>query len=755
MDNYPVPIDVNQHAAAIEVRPEATIITFAHANFTMREMITAPKESPENTGPLVFFQVESVRPMTLTFSFTPDMEKMWPALNDGPPSAEWVPTQPSSGFYILHLNLPDHAAAIAMPSAEPGIMQPYQERAASYPTQFILRVDPAHDSHSLFPLLVAFSDDKASSTKEAFARKLLSLDQESPEIFEKNRAYYTHLLQSEMTIETPDTRLDQAFAWAGVSIDQLRVQTTPGYKEEALTAGFLGSGDSARPGFGWFFGRDALWTLYALNSIGQFQTTRQELEFILARQSPEGKIFHEWSQTASLVDWKNLPYEYAAADATALLPMAMNDYLHISGDRSFIESHWENLARAWHYECSHDSDGDGIYDNASGTAWVESWIPAMPKQEIYLALLDEQASIAFSALARATDHNDLATQAEARVRQISQRIEEEYYLPAADNYAFSWEGSQRRDTSATIFPSVAWWDGDTSLAHPEVMLSRWATEEFSTDWGTRLISDQASIYDPISYHQGTVWPLFTGWVALAEYRTGHTLSGYAHLMQNAEMTWSQDQGNVTELLSGRFFEPLGRSTAHQLWSSAMVISPIVRGLFGLEWNAAENMLTVTPHLPADWPSATIRNVPFGDARMHLHFTRTSTGMLVKAENGPPNLRLTSHIAEAHPQSGGLLIPLPPVEVAIRQQLPEPGATTTQMKVLEQRIAGHELTLKLRAQGGSVQTLLIRENSSGINLSVEHATLGEPEGGLRRMTVVFPAAEGYTTVTVRLSWKPTH
>ena len=72
------------------------------------------------------------------------------------------------------------------------------------------------------------------------------------------------------------------------------------------------------------------------------------------------------------------------------------------------------------------------------------------------------------------------------------------------------------------------------------MLDRWAAAEFSTDWGTRDLSPTVSFYDPISYHQGTVWPLFTGWVSVSEYRQGRTLSGYAHLMQNAGLTWTQD-----------------------------------------------------------------------------------------------------------------------------------------------------------------------------------------------------------------------
>jgi len=56
-------------------------------------------------------------------------------------------------------------------------------------------------------------------------------------------------------------------------------------------------------------------------------------------------------------------------------------------------------------------------------------------------------------------------------------------------------------------------------------------------------------------------------------------------MQNADLTWVQDLGAVTELLSSEFFQWFGRSTSHQLWSSAMVVTPTVRGMFGLEWKA--------------------------------------------------------------------------------------------------------------------------------------------------------------------------
>ncbi len=750
MDQYPVPIDVNEHAAEITSYPDSTVITFSHANFTLHETIFAPKHAVDGSGALVFFQIEAIRPTTFTFSFTPNMQAMWPAQSDDMPSPEWINSSPSGGFYMLHLNFPDQAAALAMPDAQPGIMQPYQERAASYPLQFVVHFDPAHDTDKVFPLLAVISTHKETSTKDALAKQLIDLNQSSEALFAQNQTYYRNLLNTEMHLETPDARLDLAFSRAESSIDQLRVETTPGHHEEALTAGFLGSGASVRPGFGWYFGRDALWTTYALNSSGNFEATRQEIEFLFKRQSAEGKILHEWAQTADLVDWKSLPYEYASADATPLLIMAMNDYLRISGDRTFVQNNWDGLARAWHFETTHDADGDGIYDNSEGSAWVESWVPAMPKQEIYLALLDEQASIAFANLARATGHASMEADARRRAEKIANTIEKEYYLPASKDYAFSWNIGTA-DKTSTIFPSVAWWDGDVHLADNDAMVSRWASADFSTDWGTRPVSDRTSFYDPISYHQGSVWPLFTGWASVAEYRTGHPISGYDHLMQNVDLTWMQDLGNVTELLSGQFYQPLGRSTAHQLWSSAMVISPVVRGLFGLEWNALDDTLSVSPHLPADWSNATVKDLPFGASHFDLSFTRSGTELKVTAVRPPAGLKLASFIAAAQVEGNTIRIPLPPVEIAIQHQQPQVGAETEQLKVLSEHTEANRCTLTLEGRGGSTYTFLLRENASDLHIQADGAQLGGIKTGLRIVTVTFPGDAAYKHKTVSFSW----
>jgi len=204
-------------------------------------------------------------------------------------------------------------------------------------------------------------------------------------------------------------------------------------------------------------------------------------------------------------------------------------------------------------------------------------------------------------------------------------------------------------------------------------------------------------------------------------------------------------------LSGQFFQPLGRSTAHQLWSSAMVISPVVRGLFGLEWNAPENTLSVTPHLPANWQSATIKAVPFGTTHLDLSFTRTGTQLTVAALQAPAALHLISKTPGARVEGSVIHIPLPSVEVAIIHQQPEVGAHTRQLKVLSEQSDAHHCSLTLEGRGGTTYTFLLRENAPDLHVHADGADLGAIDHGLRVVSVAFPGDTAYKEKSVSFSW----
>jgi glycogen debranching enzyme len=753
VEGYSVPIDLNADAAEIEVFPDHTVITYSHIAFTVRQIMFAPDDAEDGTGALVLFQIDSTRPTDLTFSFTPEMRPMWPQRSQGLPSAEWV-KQGSGGFYVLHTDFPDLAGAIGMPDTQPGIMAPYQEKPHFYPLELILHYDPKRDANRYFPLLMAVGTTVETAATATLQEKLHRLGDTLPQIYAKHAPRYGQMKMELTAIRTPDTQLNDDFAWAEISVEQLKARQPGG--DIGLVAGYYSSGDSARPGFGWYFGRDTLYTLYAVDGFGDFSLTREALKFLMKRQRDDGKIMHEYPQTAASFDWKEFSYAYAAADSTPLFLAAMLDYVRTSGDVEFLRQQREVVEKAWRFETTHDSDGDGIYDNSQGTGWVESWPAGMPHQEVYLALLDQQASTAMSKLAGLLGDKGTADAAGARAADLTKKIEAEYYDSARQEYAFSRSANGTLNNTSTIFPVVAWWNGREGLEHSEASFRRWASHDFSTDWGLRDVAESDPVYDPISYHQGSVWPLFTGWTAIAEYRSGHALSGYAHLMQNANQTTTQDLGAVTELLSGAFFQPFGRSTSHQLWSSAMVITPALRGMFGVDVDGLSGSIHLDPHLPANWDRAEVQRLHVGRSVCSLDYQRQGQSLIVKVVTlSGAIVRLETAVKGARTAADGFSIAfsLSSVEVTVPHDLPLPGARTAQMKVLAETVTTHSLKLELEADGGSVVELQLRRNAPKLNVRAEGASISpeKRESGLDLLVVKFPPGEGYKQQTVTLQW----
>ncbi|MCU1260091.1 MAG: glycogen debranching enzyme-like protein, partial [Bryobacterales bacterium] len=673
-----------------------------------------------------------------TIRFTPDMLRMWPAPNFGRPSAEWVAVG-QSGYYILHTDNDAFSGAIGIPGGTPGIMAPYQERPRTYPLELKLAFDPKTQSRLFFPLLMA-----VGSGNEALGRRLMELNRTWTSLYRQTSDYYAHFFDRRLTTVTPDPRFDLAIRWAELAIDQAQVKY---HDETGLVAGYYSSADSARPGFGWFFGRDTLYTLYAVHSYGDFELSRRAMEFLLRRQRADGKIMHEFSQTADLVDWNALPYFYAAADSTPLFVMTMFDYVEATGDLDFLRNHWDAVKNAYAFTRAHDSDGDGIYDNSEGTGWVESWQPTMPHQEVYLAALDQQSCGAMARLSALVNDSGLEKNAQDHADDIRGKLASEYFDKSRNFYAFSRNADGTLDHTATVFPSVAWWNGTLALSHAEAMISRWASDEFSTDWGIRDVGRNEPIYDPISYHQGSVWPLFTGWASLAEYRAGQPLAGYAHLMQNANLTFTQDAGAVTELLSGEYFQPFGRSSSHQLWSSAMVLTPALRGLFGVEADAPHHVLRVNPRLPATWDSAELRNVNVGGALFVLKFARKAGKLTVEASSDNPQvLCLNAAAACITPpaKSRRVEFDLPAVEIELPHDLPPIGSTTRQCKVISQTSSTRAMSFELEGQGGEAVEIALRVNQPPVQVSGASMSAG-------KLRIEFPSGEGYQRKSVKFTW----
>lgn len=827
LDGYTVPIDLNPGAATVIVRPGHTVLTYSFAGITVRQHMlvspAVPAGAPplpfDDPGAILYFEIDSVRPATLTVTLTPNLQQMWPAPQYGAPGAGWTPMPDAAapkdfpgGAYTIATDNPALFGMIGMPHSRPGDIPVYQEHPQTLPLQFLVRYDPATDKGRLFPLLSTIAkpgERNSAESNKLLQQRLVQQAKDLPAIAAAIDHYYTHFFDTRLTAHTPDPRFDEALKWAALSIEDSQVehrtpdantkqlavcQTGHGpaacaksavQSETGLVAGWFGSYDSARPGFGWYFGRDTLWSLYAIDSYGDTALSKRALEFLLHRQRADGKMMHEFSQMADdlppNIPWSTYPYEYAAADATPLFFMALRDYVRTSGDTAFLNEHWDAAKRAWNFERTHDSDGDGVYDNSEGTGWVENWQSPMPHQELYLAALDAEAARAMAYLS-AIQHDSKLNQTAIEASNHIQAVIETYRDQTTGLFAFSKNTDGTFDRTTSVYPAVALWEPSSKavistgaraalcagavekpasapaeckgLQQPAPMLDAWTGPALATDWGTRAISTATSFYDPISYHMGSVWPLFTGWNAMAQYNADRPAAAWLTLQQNLRLTWLQDPGTVTELLSGAFYQPLGRSSTHQLWSSAMTLAPAIRGLFGIHISRPA-YIDIAPHLPITWDHAEVSNVRNGATLyrvtykriqerdkpvMHVQVSRAADPMPTR-----PTGKLCMDCGEyAIPlpgsgEAGFRSVPLPSVEFNLAGDLtPQPGDRTHLPHITDEHYEADRTTFILHAQPGATVAFRIRRNGT-LDDKPETVT----------MPTTTPDANGYTPCTVTI------
>ncbi len=664
LEGYPLDIDGRDIVATVEVRPETTTLTYAHAAFTVRQIMLAPLD---DAGVLVLLDVNSVLPLTITASFRPRLRLMWPATSMTA-NTGWDPTE---HVYYVAEESGKYAGVIGCPLGREDSIMPYQEQPRDLPVRLVITVPPDVAKTDFIPIAIAGSTEGRAAAKAIYDRLLGS----AQTLYDQAADHFDQLERETLEIRTPDAQLDAAFRWAKVGIDK-GLATNP-FLGTGVVAGFRTSGDSERPGFAWFFGRDAAWTTLATTAQGAFTTTRTALEFLRRFQRQDGKIPHEISQTATLMPWfDSYPYAWASADATPLYIVAHGDYWRASGDREFIAGAWPSLVKAYRFSAATDTDANGLIENTKvGHGWVEGGALYPAHEEIYLQGVWVAAARVMAELADVMADANVAATARHDADRTRTAMEQTYWLAERGHYAFATaipraspsvaepgpnrEGRQRRLDALqtarlidedTVLPAVPLWFGvaDAERAHLEI--DHLGSGVLATDWGQRILSNRSALYDPLSYHYGSVWPLFTGWAAMAAYRYGRPHVGYQAVIANASLTSHNALGYVTELLSGDFATAFGRSSHHQIWSEAMVVTPIIRGLLGIEVSEGGRMLQFAPNLPADWDHVAIRSVPAGATRYDIRVDRTT---------GRTSVHLVRHDPKSKPEAIGRRLSIAP------------------------------------------------------------------------------------------------
>ncbi|MGA2741729.1 MAG: hypothetical protein ABSG65_30365 [Bryobacteraceae bacterium] len=619
-------------ARRITARPGSYTITYTGDDFQVDETLVAPIGEP---GAAILIDVRARNPLRIDVEFRRDFQLMWPA-SIGTAYAAW--NAPLKAFQFGADGQP-FAAVFGSPDAALESQEYATNYAATALTVFTLGEIKGHAQRIL---AVAASVKSSDEAQAAYNRLIARGGQLVPE----TESYYRGYLANTIDLSLPDANLQQAYDWSRISVVKGFVDNP--FLGRGLVAGYGPSKGAYRPGFAWFFGRDSFWTSLALTSAGDFANARAAIQFISHFQRDDGKIPHEISQSASLVDWfKQFPYGFASADATPLYAIATGDYVRASGDVAFAREQAPKLWKALAFMRS-TLDEAGFPRNLQvGHGWVEGG-PLLPvRVELYQAACYVEALRSLANLARLLNDDPRAQDLDAEFVRKRAALEQRFWLPGQHDYAFAIGTDGLPVDQPSILATVPMWFDLLDRQHAQQMTGLLAHEQFATDWGTRIVSSQSALYDPSGYHFGSVWPLFTGWAAVGEYRNHAAEPALANLRANAWLALDGAGGNTTEVLSGDSYTPLSTASPHQIWSAAMVVSPLLRGLLGLETDAAARKIVFAPHLPADWQTAGVHGIPLPGARVNLDIRRdANTLALAIANQGSEPVRI--EFAPAYP-----------------------------------------------------------------------------------------------------------
>ncbi|HKW62041.1 MAG TPA: hypothetical protein VJN89_05800 [Candidatus Acidoferrum sp.] len=761
-------------ARTLTVRPESATILYAGDTFTVRETFFVPVDAQ---GAAILLDAETEQPLEVEAVFHRDYQLMWPAAL-GATYLNWNAQQ--HAFYFSEEQR-KFSAFVGSPTAADPHAEFQTNYAESQTSSFRLGSTAKGKDSKLIVIAASMEGrDAALKTYQHLTADYAALQREAAR-------YYQDYLARTVNLELPDTQIQQAYDWARISEFQGLV-TNP-FFGTGLVAGYRTSGTSQRPGFAWFFGRDSFWTSLALNASGDFSTARIALAFISKFQREDGKIPHEISQGANFVDWfKGYPYPYASADATPLYVIAMKDYVTASGDVAFAKEKWDSLRKAYEFLRSTYDEHGFAKNQGVGHGWVEGG-PLLPvKTELYQTGLGIEALRALSSLAHLTGKEDESKELAKNFAQQKPLMNDAFWLADKNRFAFALDNNNHPVDEPTVLSTVPMWFGLLDEPKADSMITQLAALDQQTDWGMRIISDHSPKFSGGGYHYGSVWPLFTGWAAVGEYRYHRALPAYENLRANALLGFDGSLGHFSEVLSGDFYQSLSTSSPHQIWSAAMVVSPVLRGLFGLAPDAAAAKLTFAPHVPADWTAFAIHNVAVGQARIDLHYAKDLEGITLEAKSsGDSSLTLDfqpavslrakvlgatlsgrpvpfhvegnasdQHVLVRVPLSNGantLHIRLKDdFGLAYDSTLPALGDTSEGLRVVSEAWSpSHDrLTLGVSGRSGRQYRLFVW-NPAQI-ASVSGATLSKGSNGKANLLVEFPAnpsdSIGHTTISIQ-------
>jgi glycogen debranching enzyme len=463
------------------------------------------------------------------------------------------------------------------------------------------------------------------------------------------------------------TSHDQLNAWISRSSADLKMLITE-----------TPSGLYPYAGVPWFdttFGRDGIITALECLWLSP-QVARGVLAFLAKTQAthddPEsdaepGKILHE-ARRGEMAALKEIPFGcyYGSVDSTPLFVMLAGAYWRRTGDLDFVRGIWENLCAAlrWIDTCGdRDSDGFVEYYRRSPHGLVQQgWKDSHDSvfhadghlAEGPIALCEVQAYVyaarlAAADIASALGHDKVARECRERAHKLRERFQARFWCEDIGTYALALDGHKQPCRVRSSNPGHCLFTG---IAYPEqaqAVIQLFCQDTFFTGWGVRTIADREALYNPMAYHNGSIWPHDNALIAAGVTNLPNKELALKIFAAQMEASTYFESARLPELFCGfrrREGKPPTRypvACSPQAWSAAAVFQ-LLQACLGVSIDAVACQITFRyPQLPVSLERLSIRDLRVGDASVDLTLHRYSgtVGINVDRRSGKLDVAVLS------------------------------------------------------------------------------------------------------------------
>ncbi|HEX2635595.1 MAG TPA: glycogen debranching N-terminal domain-containing protein [Gemmatimonadales bacterium] len=407
------------------------------------------------------------------------------------------------------------------------------------------------------------------------------------------------------------------------------------------------------PWYSTIFGRDSiissLQTL-PLNSGIAIDTLRYLARHQGRREDPfteeqPGKILHELrrGEMARAGEIPHIPY-YGSIDATPLWLVLLHETWRWTGDAVLVRDLLPHAERALEWiDRFGDMDGDGFVEYASTSekglrnqGWKDSGdgvpFPDGRLPEPPIALVEVQgyvhdAKVRMAELYRSVGQTERAAALRKEAATLRDRIRASFWLEELDTFALALDGQKRPVPTATTNAAHLLWSRVPTPAQARRVAARMLQPDFFSGWGIRTLSAVHPVFNPMSYHNGSVWPHDNALVVLGMALHGHARAALPVVRALYEAGAHAEFQRLPELFCGvtrgSGSHPVGYpvSCSPQAWASGALFM-LLQALLGIYPEAPARVLHVRdPVLPDFLNELTVTGLTVGRSRVALQFRR--------------------------------------------------------------------------------------------------------------------------------------